>query len=180
MVSIDNCNALSASVHIAALLSPTGRLVLCPKAGKSCLAYFNIGNHQILQEMENPACVQAPVPCASTPAPGLRAQQEQLVLSSAGDPRVSPILFPRWWLSRVTELHRQEHRDQPVLCKAEQGLGKGFVLFVLLNPGRMQTGSSPLTHGTAFICDRDNITRLLQIVSLVLTPQVLLLRFFSF
>lgn len=67
-----------------------------------------------------------------------------------------------------------------MLFKAEQGLGKGFVLFVLLNPGRIQRGSSPLTRGTVIICDRDNITRLLQMLSLVLTPQVLLLRFFRF
>lgn len=76
-------------------------------------------------------------------APGLRAHREQLVLFSARGPGVSPILFPRRWLLRVTELHRQEHGDQPGLCKAEQGLGKVFMHFVLLKPGRIQPGHLP-------------------------------------
>lgn len=76
-------------------------------------------------------------------APGLWAHREQLVLFSAGGPGVRPILFPRWWLSRVTELHGREHRDRPGFCKAEQGFGKVFVHFVLLKPGRTQPGHLP-------------------------------------
>lgn len=74
---------------------------------------------------------------------GSPAHREQLVLFSAGGPGVSRVPFPRWWLSRVTELHGQEHRDRPGLCKAEQGLRKVFVRFVSLKLSRIQPGHLP-------------------------------------
>lgn len=62
--------------------------------------FSNIGNCQMLQEGENPACVRAVELLPRTPW----AQQEQLVV-------LSPATTPRRWLSCVTELQGQGHGD---------------------------------------------------------------------
>lgn len=80
--------------------------------------FSNIGNCQMLQEGENPACVRAVELLPRTPW----AQQEQLVV-------LSPATTPRRWLSCVTELQGQGHGDQAGLCKAERGLGKVSVSY---------------------------------------------------
>lgn len=105
--------------------------------------------------------------------PGL--SRSSLLCSAPRLPRVSPATTPRRWLSCVTELQGQGHGDRAGLCKAERGLGKVSVCFVLLKTGGIQHGhpAGSLTRGTVTFRGRDSIKRLPP----ALAPQVLLLRF---
>lgn len=78
-VSIYNCNVLCESMQIAGLFAVArGGFCSAPRLEISVKQILNIGNNQMLQEMENPACVQAPAPL---PCTSIAAAPRQLRVS---------------------------------------------------------------------------------------------------